>query len=106
MQRHRKKPEIGRRYFAGTLSEAIMDYHMKPMSVADQNKGCALLNYPTLFGVLHKILVLRSGMVSEVCFPLNLCFCCTTSGSIVVFVFFPGNQVTYGLWAPFRLWSR
>ncbi|KAG0565400.1 hypothetical protein KC19_8G187100 [Ceratodon purpureus] len=36
--RHRKKPEIGRRYFHGTLSEAIMGYPMKPMSLADQNK--------------------------------------------------------------------
>lgn len=39
VQRHRKKPEIGRRYFNGTLSEAVMNYPMKPMSAADQMKG-------------------------------------------------------------------
>nr|XP_024359371.1 dual specificity protein kinase YAK1 homolog isoform X2 [Physcomitrium patens] len=36
--RHRKKPEIGRRYFNGNLSEVIMGFHMKPMPAADQNK--------------------------------------------------------------------
>uniref|UniRef100_A0A7I4BD35 Protein kinase domain-containing protein n=1 Tax=Physcomitrium patens TaxID=3218 RepID=A0A7I4BD35_PHYPA len=34
--RHQKKPEIGRRYFHGTLSEVIMGFHMKPMSAAEQ----------------------------------------------------------------------
>lgn len=42
VQRHRKKPEIGRRYFNGNLSEVIMGFHMKPMPAADQNKGGSL----------------------------------------------------------------
>ncbi|XP_024402989.1 dual specificity protein kinase YAK1 homolog [Physcomitrium patens] len=36
--RHRRTPEIGRRYFHGTLAEVIMGYHMKPMSAAEQKR--------------------------------------------------------------------
>lgn len=50
MQRHKKKPEIGRRYFHGTLSEMIMGFHMKPMSVAEQNRG------GVLFGVCRPLI--------------------------------------------------
>jgi hypothetical protein len=36
VQRHKKKPELGRRYFHGTLSEAVMS---KPMPSTGQAKG-------------------------------------------------------------------
>ncbi|KAH9574806.1 hypothetical protein CY35_01G078600 [Sphagnum magellanicum] len=36
--REGKKPAIGKRYFAGTLEEMIMDYHQKQMSIAERNK--------------------------------------------------------------------
>jgi dual specificity protein kinase YAK1 len=38
LQREGKKPAIGKRYFAGTLEEMIMDYHQKQMSIAERNK--------------------------------------------------------------------
>lgn len=39
LQREGKKPAIGKRYFAGTLEEMIMDYHQKQMSIGERNKG-------------------------------------------------------------------
>ncbi|CAK9227367.1 unnamed protein product [Sphagnum jensenii] len=36
--REGKKPVIGKRYFAGTLEEMIMDYHLKQMSIAEEKK--------------------------------------------------------------------
>jgi hypothetical protein len=45
MQRQGKKPDIGRRYFSGTLAEMIMGYHMRPMLQAEQEKGKISLMY-------------------------------------------------------------
>lgn len=45
LQRHKKKADIGRRYFNGTLSEAIMT---KPMSAVGHAKGGALFNIVVL----------------------------------------------------------
>jgi hypothetical protein len=42
LQREGKKPVIGKRYFAGTLEEMIMDYHLKQMSIAEEKKGLVL----------------------------------------------------------------
>jgi hypothetical protein len=39
LQREGKKPVVGKRYFAGTLEEMIMDYHLKQMSLAEKRKG-------------------------------------------------------------------
>jgi dual specificity protein kinase YAK1 len=38
LQREGKKPVVGKRYFAGTLEEMIMDYHLKQMSLAEKRK--------------------------------------------------------------------
>jgi serine/threonine protein kinase len=38
LQREGKKPVEGKRYFAGTLEEMIMDYHLKQMSLAEKRK--------------------------------------------------------------------
>jgi dual specificity protein kinase YAK1 len=43
--REGKKPVIGKRYFAGTLEEMIMDYHLKQMSIAEEKKG--LVPFPS-----------------------------------------------------------
>jgi hypothetical protein len=45
LQREGKKPVIGKRYFAGTLEEMIMDYHLKQMSIAEEKKG--LVPFPS-----------------------------------------------------------
>ena len=52
MQRHKKKPEIGRRYFHGTLSEAIM---AKPFPASGHAKGGALFNYIILFAFISDL---------------------------------------------------
>jgi hypothetical protein len=39
LQREGKKPVVGKRYFAGTLEEMIMDYHLKQMSLVEKRKG-------------------------------------------------------------------
>ncbi|KAH8969598.1 hypothetical protein BDL97_02G041900 [Sphagnum fallax] len=36
--REGKKPVVGKRYFAGTLEEMIMDYHLKQMSLVEKRK--------------------------------------------------------------------
>ena len=44
MQRHKKKPEIGRRYFHGTLTDAIMA-KPNPMPAAAHAKGGFHINH-------------------------------------------------------------
>jgi dual specificity protein kinase YAK1 len=38
LQREGQKPVVGKRYFAGTIEEMIMDYPLKQMSLVEKRK--------------------------------------------------------------------